>query len=230
MKHDFSRIEEAIGATAQGQVLIVVDSEDREDEGDFFIAADLVTPEAIHFMISEGRGQLCMPVMPDVATRLLLKSMVDIKECGEQPRFAIPLDHRSCRSGISPAERAFTIRAMVDPSSRANDFVRPGHIFPLVAEPAGVLSRTGHTEAAVDLSRYAGLTPAGVLCEICSQDGQQMAKRAELHRLADRFGLHMVAIDDLIAFRKRVSNGNNGNGTYDSITSPQKFHSIGTSP
>jgi len=226
MKDDFSRIEDAIEATAQGQVLIVVDSADREDEGDFFIAADLVTPEAIHFMITEGRGQLCMPVTPDTATRLALEPMVDRVECGEQPRFAIPLDHRTCRSGISPVERAFTIRAMVDPTSAAKDFLRPGHIFPLVAEPAGVLSRTGHTEAAVDLSRYAGRNPAGVLCEICSRDGRQMAGRAELHGMARRFGLRIVAIDDLVQYRKRTSNGKKEN-VAGAVTSPQNPHSIG---
>lgn len=205
MKSQFSSIEAAVEAAADGQILIVVDSEDREDEGDFFIAADMVTPAAIHFMISEGRGQLCMPVMPELASRLALKPMVRMNGNGDQPRFAIPLDHRSCRSGISPVERALTIQAMVDPNSGPDAFVRPGHIFPLVAEPAGVLSRMGHTEAAVDLSRLAGLTPAGVLCEICSRDGRQMAGRSELHQIASRFGLHVITIDDLVDFRKAVA-------------------------
>lgn len=227
MKREFSPIEAALEATAEGQILIVVDAEDREDEGDFFIAADMVTPAAVHFMISQGRGQLCMPVMSDLASRLALKPMVNTKGNGEQPRFAIPVDHRTCRSGISPVERARTIRAMVDPNSRSEDFVRPGHIFPLVAEPAGVLSRTGHTEAAVDLSRYAGLAAAGVLCEICSRDGLQMAGRSELHEIARRFRLRIITIDDLIEYRKRASNRNNG---LNPPPSPQNCHSIGTTP
>jgi len=207
MKNKFSSIESALQATAEGRVLIVVDSEDREDEGDFFVAADGVTPEAIHFMISEGRGQLCMPVMPELASRLSIQRMESAYGDADQPRFAIPLDHLSCRSGISPTERAYTIRAMVDENSRPEDFQRPGHIFPLIAESAGVFARTGHTEAAVDLSRLAGLSPAGVLCEICSRDGREMAGRQELHELAQQFKLPIITIDHLIEYRTRESTG-----------------------
>ncbi|MEX2287632.1 MAG: 3,4-dihydroxy-2-butanone-4-phosphate synthase [Planctomycetaceae bacterium] len=226
MRNLFSSVEQAIEAVAQGRIIVVVDSEDREDEGDFFIAAELVTPRTIHFMISEARGQLCMPVMPDIAQRLALKSMVPPNGDGDRPRFAIPIDHRTCRSGISPLERACTIRAIVDSTSGPDDFGRPGHIFPLIAEPNGVLTRQGHTEAAVDLARLAGLTPAGVLCEICSNDGLHTADRPELIRVARRFGLHIITIDDLIAYRRRNPEGRSVAGR----NGVAKAASIGVNP
>lgn len=201
----FSTIEAAIEATANGQILIIADSEEREDEGDFFIAADAITPSAVHFMITKGRGQLCVPLLPELATRLALQPMVPPTDDKEQPRFAIPLDHRNCRSGISPEERSMTIRAMIDGNSWSEDFIRPGHVFPLLAEPDGVLARTGHTEAAVDLSRLAGLSGAGVICEICSRDGKGMARRPELHQIANQYGLHIITIDDLVRFREQTA-------------------------
>ena len=207
MRTVFSSVEQAIEAMAQGRVIVVLDSEDREDEGDFVVAAEFVTPRTVHFLITHGRGQLCMPVMPDVAERLALQSMVPPGRVGEQPRFAVPIDYRTCKSGISPLERASTIRAVADPTTTADDFVRPGHIFPLIAEPNGVLARQGHTEAAVDLVHYAGLAPAAVLCEICSNDGLHTADRSELIAVAKRFGLHIITIDDLIAFRRRNPDG-----------------------
>jgi 3,4-dihydroxy 2-butanone 4-phosphate synthase/GTP cyclohydrolase II len=203
MRNDFSSVEQAIEAIAQGKVIVVVDSEDREDEGDFVVAAEFVTPRIVHFLISQGRGQLCMPVMPEVADRLALKSMVPPTKVGEQPRFAVPVDYRTCKSGISPLERASTIRAVADPTTTADDFIRPGHIFPLIAEPNGVLARQGHTEASIDLVTYAGCAPAAVLCEICSNDGLHTADRTELFDVARRFGLPIITIDDLIAFRRR---------------------------
>jgi 3,4-dihydroxy 2-butanone 4-phosphate synthase/GTP cyclohydrolase II len=221
--HAFSSIEQGIEALADGQVIIVVDSEEREDEGDFLVAAELVTPAAIHFMISQGRGQLCMPVMPETAARLALRPMVtESGAAGDQPRFAVPIDHRACRSGISPLERVFTIQAMIDRNSRPDDFVRPGHIFPLIAQPGGVLSRAGHTEASVDLARYAGLSPAGVLCEICSSDGQNMAGRAELFSIAQQFGLHVITIDDLIEYRRRHVSGRQWNSA-----APPEYRALG---
>ena len=198
----FATIEKAVHAIAAGRVVIVVDSEDREDEGDFVVAAEAITPEIIHFLISQGRGQLCMPVLPDLAERLRLEPMVKERPDESAPCFAIPVDHVTCKTGISPWERAYTIRAMLDPTSRADDFLRPGHIFPLIARPEGVLRRTGHTEAAVDLARLAGLTPAGVLCEICSRDGLHMADRQELFALAKEFRLPIVAIDELVEHRR----------------------------
>lgn len=200
MHRQFSRVEEALEAIEAGRIVIVVDSEDREDEGDLIAAADRVTPETIHFMISQGRGQLCMPVLPDVAQRLNLTPMVP-KTNGSLPRFAVPIDHQSCRTGISPAERALSIQAIVDPASRSEDFVRPGHVFPLLARSDGVLERTGHTESTIDLARLAGRAPAGVLCEVCSRDGMHMADRDELLALAAEFQLPIITIESLIEYR-----------------------------
>ena len=200
MHDDFSKIEEAIQALREGRIIIVVDDEDRENEGDFVAAADRVTPETVEFMITHGRGQLCMPIQPDVAARLELSPMVDRNTAPHQTPYTVPVDHRSCRTGISAEERARTVRAIVDPSSRPDDFVRPGHLFPLVAKEGGVLRRAGHTEATVDLARLAGLTPAGILCEIT--DGTKMADREQLHEIAREHGLPMVSIEGLIKYRR----------------------------
>jgi 3,4-dihydroxy 2-butanone 4-phosphate synthase/GTP cyclohydrolase II len=144
-----------------------------------------------------------MPVLPDLAQRLQLTPMVQERPDQSAPRFAVPIDHVTCKSGISPWERAYTMQCMLNPGSRPEDFMRPGHVFPLIARPEGVLRRTGHTEAAVDLARLAGLTPAGVLCEVCSRDGYHMADRTELAELAAEFRLPMITIDDLVEFRRR---------------------------
>jgi 3,4-dihydroxy 2-butanone 4-phosphate synthase / GTP cyclohydrolase II len=199
-----SSIQAAIEAITAGRILIVVDSEERENEGDFLAAAQFVTSEMIHFMTSQGRGQLCMPVSTDIAERLDLIPMVARRELGS-PCFTIPVDLGDCKTGISPMERARTIRAMLDPYSRPHDFVRPGHVFPLIAREGGVLARPGHTEASVDLTRLAGLAPAGVLCEICSRDGRDMARGEELWRLAEEFDLPIVTIDDLIEHRRDMA-------------------------
>lgn len=202
MRQYYSRVETAIEALAAGRLVIVVDSEDRENEGDFLAAAETITPEMIHFMASQGRGHLCTPVSPQIARRLGLVPMVSLRTL-TTPCFAVPLDHCRCKTGISPAERAMTIRAMIEPSSRPQDFIRPGHIFPLIAQEQGVFRRQGHTEAAVDLARLAGLVPAGVLCEICSRDGLNMAIGEELMEIAHDFRLPIVTIDALLAFRLR---------------------------
>lgn len=202
MLKPFALIEDALEALAAGRVVIVVDSEDRENEGDFVAAAGTITPQTIHLMVSEGRGQLCMPVMPDAARRLNLTPMVETGDM-TAPRFAIPIDHQRCTTGISPLERAFTIRRMVEEDSRADEFLRPGHIFPLIARPNGVLQRTGHTEAGVDLARLAGLPPAAVLCEICSRDGLNMALRDELFELAGELQMPIITIDDLVDYRRQ---------------------------
>jgi 3,4-dihydroxy 2-butanone 4-phosphate synthase/GTP cyclohydrolase II len=203
MKPTFSRIDDAIEAVSTGQIVIVVDSEDRENEGDFLAAADGIDAAAIHFMITHGRGQLCMPITASTAERLELVPMVENAGDVSLPRFTIPLDRNTGTTGISPLERAETIRAIVDPSTRPEDFVRPGHIFPLVARSGGVLERTGHTESAVELARLANLAPAGVLCEICSRDGRNMATRDELFALADEHHLHIITIDDLVEYRQQ---------------------------
>ena len=200
MHEDLSKIDEAIEALKEGRVIIVVDDEDRENEGDFVAAADRVTPETVEFLITHGRGLLCMPILPEVASRLELGPMVDRNTAPHQTPYTVPVDHRSCRTGISAEERARTVRAIVDPSSRPNDFVRPGHLFPLVAKEGGVLRRAGHTEATVDLVRLAGLTPAGILCEITHGTG--MADREQLRRIAQEHGLPMVSIQALIKYRR----------------------------
>jgi 3,4-dihydroxy 2-butanone 4-phosphate synthase/GTP cyclohydrolase II len=199
----FSRIEDALAALAEGRTIVVVDAEDRENEGDFVMAAEKVTAEAIHFMISEGRGQLCTPVLPDTARRLRLKQMVAQRSAG-MPCFTIPVDHALCRTGISPQERSFTVRAIADPDTKPQDFARPGHVFPLIAREGGVLERPGHTEATIDLMRMAGLGPFGLLCEICSRDGKHMAGGDELFELAERFDLPIITIDEVIDVRRRA--------------------------
>ncbi|MFQ5473953.1 MAG: 3,4-dihydroxy-2-butanone-4-phosphate synthase [Dehalococcoidia bacterium] len=203
----YASVEEAIEALAEGRVLIVVDSEDRENEGDFLAAAETITPEIVHFMTSQARGHFCMPISPLIAKRLVLKPMVPQKAL-TVPCFTIPVDHRQCKTGISPLERTMTIQAILNPHTRSDEFIRPGHIFPLIAQEEGVLRRPGHTEATVDLARLAGLTPAGVLCEICSRDGLHMADGRELCEIADQFRLPIVTIDDVIEFRRRTARSN----------------------
>jgi len=200
----FSRVEDAIEALANGRVIIVADAEDRENEGDFVTGAEKISAETVHFMTSQGRGQLCMPLVPDIARRLNLKPMVPRKTF-DMTCFTVPVDHRDCKTGISPRERAFTIRKIVDNSTGPEDFVRPGHVFPLIARSGGVLERPGHTEATVDLARLAGFQGAGILCEICSGDGQDMASGQELMDIAHAFELPIITIDDLIRFRRLLS-------------------------
>ena len=200
MAYEFSKIEDALEAIAEGRVVIVVDDENRENEGDFVMAAEKVTPEAIDFMITHGRGQLCMPIKPDLARRLELHPMVETNTAPHRTPFTVMVDHVSCRSGISAAERATTVRAIIDPATRPDDLVRPGHLPALVAMEGGVLRRAGHTEATVDLARLAGLRPAGVLIEIL--DGTGVAGREKLHEIADRFHLPIVSIEMLIKYRR----------------------------
>jgi len=200
MHDEISKIDDAIRALKEGRIIIVVDDEDRENEGDFIAAAEKVTPETIAFMITHGRGQLCMPILPEVAARLRLSPMVDRNTAPHQTPYTIPVDHASCRTGISAEERARTIRAIIDPTSRPDDFVQPGHLFPLVAKEGGVLRRAGHTEAAVDLARLAGLTAAGVICEIT--DGIKMAGREKLREIASQHSMPMVSIESLIKYRR----------------------------
>ncbi len=197
----FSSVESAVEAIARGEVIIVVDAEDRENEGDFICAAEKVTPEIVNFMISRGRGQLCMPILPEDSERLKLGQMVDQNTAPLGTAYTVPVDHRSTRTGITAAERAKTIQALCDLASKPTDFVRPGHLFPLVAKEGGVLRRAGHTEAAVDLTRMAGLRPCGVLCEILDQAGDR-ATRDELLELARTEQLQIISIEQLIAHRR----------------------------
>jgi 3,4-dihydroxy 2-butanone 4-phosphate synthase/GTP cyclohydrolase II len=201
LNHNFSTIEEAVEAIRAGRIVVVVDAEDRENEGDFVCAAEKATAEAVNFMITHGRGQLCMPILPEISQRLGLHPMVETNNAPLGTNYTVPVDHVSTRTGITAAERAVTIQAICDPNSRPNDFTRPGHLFPLVAMEGGVLRRAGHTESAVDLARMAGLLPAGVLCEILSETGDR-ANREQLHELARRFELPIISIEQLIGYRR----------------------------
>ena len=163
MSDQFSSIDAAIRAFREGKIVIVVDAEDRENEGDFICAAEDATPEAINFMITHGRGQGCMSVLPDVARRLELPRMVESNSTPLGTAFTIPVDHVSARTGITAAERAVAVAAILNPESSPQDFVRPGHLFPLIAKEGGILRRAGHTEATIDLARLAGKQPTGVL-------------------------------------------------------------------
>ena len=196
-----SSIRDAIRDIAAGRIVIVVDDEDRENEGDFVMAAQKVTPEAINFMATHGRGLICASALPERLDRLNLKMMVQTNSSLFGTPFTESIDYvHGTTTGISAYDRAATIRALADPSCGPADFARPGHVFPLRARDGGVLRRAGHTEASVDLARLAGLSPAGVLCEIMDEDGR-MAKLAALRRIAEKFGLRIVRIDDLIRYR-----------------------------
>jgi 3,4-dihydroxy 2-butanone 4-phosphate synthase/GTP cyclohydrolase II len=197
----FHSIEEAIEAYKQGRVIIVVDDEDRENEGDFIMAAEKVTPDAINFMAKHGRGLICLPITPKRAEELDLNIMVHNNTALHATSFTVTIDARhGTTTGISAADRATTIQTVINPRSRPEDLARPGHIFPLIAKEGGVLERSGHTEASVDLARQAGLYPAGVLCEIMDEDGS-MARVPALVDLAQRFDLKIITIKDLIDYR-----------------------------
>jgi len=201
MPDTFSSIESAVEAIARGEIVIVVDAEDRENEGDFVCAADKVTPAAINFMITHGRGQVCIPVLPDVCERLKLPMMVETNTAPLGTAFTVPIDHRTNKTGITAQERAATVLAVIDPESKPSDFVRPGHMFPLRAREGGVLRRAGHTEAAIDLARLAGVAPAGVLCEILDEYGNR-ADRPRLQQLAREHKLEIITIEQLIRHRR----------------------------
>ncbi len=197
----FSTIDAAAQAIHRGETVVVVDAEDRENEGDFVCAAEKVSPEIVNFMITHGRGQLCMPVLPEVCERLKIPLMVESNTAPLGTCFTVPVDHRTSKTGITAQERARTIRAILDPASKPTDFVRPGHLFPLIAKEGGVLRRAGHTEAAVDLARLAGLAPAGVLCEILDADGNR-ATRKSLFEIARQHRLEIITIEELIRYRR----------------------------
>ena len=197
----FNTIEEAIEDIKNGKIVIVVDDEDRENEGDFIIAAEKVTPEAVNFMAKYGRGLICVAITELRARELELEPMVDFNTSKHNTAFLVSVDYiRGTTTGISAFDRAKTIQAIVDPNSKPGDFAKPGHVFPLQAVEGGVLRRAGHTEAAVDLARLAGLYPAGVLCEIMNDDGT-MARVPELFKIAKKFGLKIITIKDLISYR-----------------------------
>lgn len=200
----FAPIEEALEDIAEGKMVIVVDDEDRENEGDFVMAAEKVTPEAINFMAMHGRGLICMPLTGERLDELQIPPMTQRNTSEQQTAFHVSIGAKGrITTGISAADRAATVLAAIDPSTKPEDISRPGHVFPLRARPGGVLERAGHTEAAVDLARLAGLYPAGVICEIMNADGT-MARRPQLEEVAAEHGLKMITVEDLIRYRRRT--------------------------
>ncbi|MBO8177347.1 MAG: bifunctional 3,4-dihydroxy-2-butanone-4-phosphate synthase/GTP cyclohydrolase II [Bacillus sp. (in: Bacteria)] len=197
----FHSIEEALEDLKQGKVVIVVDDEDRENEGDFVALAEKATPEVINFMAKEGRGLICVPITEQLADKLDLQPMTTVNTDTHGTAFTVSIDHKSTHTGISAFERSTTVLAMLEEGAKPDDFKRPGHIFPLVAKEGGVLRRAGHTEAAVDLAKLCGAKPAGVICEIMKDDGT-MARVPELQEMARKWNMKMITIQDLIAYRR----------------------------
>lgn len=197
----FNTIPEAIEDIRNRKIVIVVDDEDRENEGDFLMAADKVSPEAVNIMVKHGRGLVCVPITKDRAKELDLDYMVSEGADPDEAAFTISVDHKKLTTtGISAPDRANTIRELINPEAEPSDFRRPGHIFPLIGVNGGVLRRAGHTEAAIDFARLAGCKPAGIICEIMHDDGE-MARLPELIELSKKFGMKLVTIKDLIAYR-----------------------------
>ena len=202
MKFTLNTIEEAIEEIKQGKVVIVVDDEDRENEGDFLTAARNITPEIVNFMATHGRGLICAPIVEDRCDELGLDLMVRSNSATYETPFTVSVDlnGHGCTTGISASDRSKTILALIDPETNPSDLGKPGHIFPLRAKKEGVLRRAGHTEAAIDLARLAGFEPAGVIVEILNEDGT-MARLPELMIIAEKFDLKIVSIEDLIEYR-----------------------------
>lgn len=202
MKIQLNSIEEAIEDIRQGKVIIVVDDEDRENEGDFVTAARNATPEVINFMATHGRGLVCAPLTPERCAELELDLMVKENTAVYETNFTVSVDLQGygCTTGISASDRSKTILALINPETKVEELGRPGHIFPLIAKDGGVLRRTGHTEATVDLARLAGFEPAGVLVEILKEDGE-MARLPDLIKIAKKFDLKIISIEDLIEYR-----------------------------
>ena len=201
-KFKLNSIESAIKDIREGKIVIVVDDKNRENEGDFLASAELVTPEIINFMATHGRGLICAPITENISKRLGLNLMVGTNTDPQDTAFTVSIDLKGngVTTGISASDRAATIRALIDKKTKANQFSKPGHVFPLVAKNGGVLRRTGHTEAAIDLPRLAGLKPAGVIVEIMNEDGS-MARVPDLIKVAKKFDLKIISIEDLVAYR-----------------------------
>jgi len=197
---ELNTVPEAVEAIARGEVVIVIDAEDRENEGDFICAGEKATAEKINFILG-GRGQLCVSVLPEVCKRLELNPVVAHNNAPLQTAFMTPIDIASAKTGITAAERSETIRKLTEPDLKTEDFIRPGHVYPLLAMEGGVLRRAGHTEAAMDLSRMAGLAPVGVLCEILNESGDR-ASREDLAKIAQTHNLKIISIEHLIAHRR----------------------------
>ena len=203
MSNGFNSIEEALEDLRAGKVIMCVDDPDRENEGDFICAAEFATTENVNLMAVWARGLICTPMSIEVANRLALPPMVSENTDNHETAFTVSIDHVDTTTGISAAERGYTARMCVDPAAQPTDFRRPGHMFPLIAKPGGVLERNGHTEATVDLCRLAGLRECGLCCEIMKDDGTMM-RTAELKELAAKLGLKLISIKQLQAYRKRT--------------------------
>lgn len=197
----FNTIEEAIEDIRQGKMVLVLDDEDRENEGDLLMAAEKVTPESVNFMATYGKGLICVPITDGHAQKLELTPMVAMNTESMKTSFTITVDHRNSTTGISAFERANTIKELANPDAISSDFLRPGHIFPLIAKDGGVLKRSGHTETAVDLARLAGLYPTGVICEVMNDDGT-MARLPQLLEFSKKHGLKIITVADLINYRR----------------------------
>jgi 3,4-dihydroxy 2-butanone 4-phosphate synthase/GTP cyclohydrolase II len=201
----FASIEKAVEAISKGEIVIVVDGEDRENEGDLIMAAEAATPEKMAFFLAHTSGVVCTPLTPERLDELEIPLMVSSNTESQRTAFTVSVDARTgTTTGISAADRAATVRALVDPRTRPSDLNRPGHIFPLRYRPGGVLKRAGHTEAAVDLARMAGLEPAGMLCEVVSADKSRMARLDELEQLAELHDMPIISIADLVRYRSRT--------------------------
>lgn len=205
MSFTFNTIEEAVADIKAGKLIIVVDDEDRENEGDFLTSARNVTPEVINFMATHGRGLICTPITEERSRELGLNLMVKDNNAVHETAFTVSVDllTQGCTTGISAQDRAKTVQALIDPNTKADELGRPGHIFPLIAQKDGVLRRAGHTEAAIDLSRLAGFEPAGCIVEILNEDGT-MARLPDLIQVAEKFNLKLITIKDLIEYRLKT--------------------------
>ena len=200
----FASVDEAIKRIRRGEMVLVADDEDRENEGDLTMAAEWVTGEAINFMLRWARGLVCMPTHPSYLDRLDVPPMVPPGRAGCDTAFSISIDHKDAGSGIGAADRALTIRRLIDPTSEPADFVKPGHVFPLRAREGGVLERRGHTEAAVDLARLAGFAPVAVICEVLHDDGSP-ARLPFLELFAEEHRIAMISVAQLADYRSNVS-------------------------
>ncbi len=198
----FHSIEEAVADLKKGKVVIVVDDENRENEGDFIGLTEKATPDMINFMITHGKGLVCTAITSDIAKAAGLELMKQNSTDPLSTAFTVSIDHITTSTGISAPERSTTIKALADRNVTADEFKQPGHVFPLIAKEGGVLNRQGHTEAAVDLALLSDAAPTGVICEIVKDDGT-MARVPDLSAIAERFGLKMITIEDLVAYRKQ---------------------------
>lgn len=202
---EFNTIEEAINDIREGKMIVVVDDPDRENEGDLVMAAEKVTPEAINFMATYGRGLICTPMEEKLLNKLNIGAMVERNTDNHETAFTVSVDYKDTETGISAYERALTIQKLLDENAEASDFRRPGHIFPLASKEGGVLKRTGHTEASVDLAKLAGLKGAGTICEIMNDDGH-MARTPDLIEFAKKHNLKIVTVADLVKYRRKKDN------------------------